>query len=263
MARPIIDWGAGEYETTAADLQPVSERVVALAAPLHGVRLLDVATGTGNAALVAARAGAIVTGLDASPRLIAVARERAATEGLSIDFEVGDAEALPYRDGSFDVAVSVFGLIFAADPQRAVGELLRILRPGGRALLTAWVPEGPIDEMLTVIRRGVVEATGTSPATSPWDEPDVITGLVHEVEPRARVRFEHAEVTIERSSPEAYLDGIEHHPMGLATRPALERGGNLDRVLTEMLLVLSAGNEDVDGFRVRSPYRIVEIRRPG
>ena len=263
MARPVIDWGAGEYETTAADLQPVSDYVVGLAAPLTGVRVLDIATGTGNAALAAARRGAVVSGIDASPRLIAVARERAADEGLSTAFEVGDAQALPYGDGSFDLAVSIFGLIFAADPQRAVGELLRVLRPGGRALLTAWIPDGPIDAMLTVIGRAVAEATGSQPGLSPWDEPDLITALVHEAEPRARLHFAERVLKIERSSPEEYLDGIEHHPMGLATRPALERAGILDRVLTEMLVVLSAGNEDVEGFRVHSPYRVVEIIRPG
>src|SRR5205814_9555756 len=113
-----VDWGAGRYERTAQELLPVAEQVVALARLRGGERVLDVACGTGNAALLAAEAGADVVGLDRAERLVAVARAR--VPGAT--FVVGDAQALPFADDEFDVAVSVFGVIFAEDPDRAVGE---------------------------------------------------------------------------------------------------------------------------------------------
>ena len=104
---------------------------------------MDLATGTGNAALLAAHTGAVVTGLDAAPRLIDVARERAAGEGVQATFVVGDIGALSFEDGSFDVVLSVFGLIFAANPSRAFAEMIRVLKAGGRALLSAPAPTAP------------------------------------------------------------------------------------------------------------------------
>jgi ubiquinone/menaquinone biosynthesis C-methylase UbiE len=106
----MIDWGLGHYEQTATELEPVAEHVVALAGLLPGERVVDLATGTGNGALLAARLGAVVTGLDAAPRLIDVARERSANEGVEASFVVGNLESLPFEDGVFDVALSVLGL---------------------------------------------------------------------------------------------------------------------------------------------------------
>ncbi|MEX2553238.1 MAG: class I SAM-dependent methyltransferase, partial [Actinomycetota bacterium] len=111
------DWGLGRYELIAAEVEPAARRVVSMAAPLEGRQVLDVACGTGNAALLAAEAGASVTGLDQAPRLIEVARERAAAEGLDVSFMVGDALQIELPDESFDVVFSVFGVIFAPDPE--------------------------------------------------------------------------------------------------------------------------------------------------
>src|SRR6185437_7039067 len=119
--------------TTAAELEPAAAHLVSLARVLAGERVLDIATGTGNAALAAAREGATATGMDAAPRLIEVARQRAASDRLDASFVVGDLHELPFESGSFDCVVSVFGIIFAADPQRAVAELMRVLAPSGRA----------------------------------------------------------------------------------------------------------------------------------
>src|SRR5688572_7157042 len=166
------DWGLGCYEITAAEIEPVAERVVAMAAPRRTESLLDIACGTGNAAILAARFRCSVTGLDQAPRLIEVAKERAAGDGLDVEFVVGDAESLPFEDGSFDIAVSIFGMIFAADPEKAFAEMIRILRPGGRAFLTVWMPGGAIDSMVGVIIRYVNEATGESgpPSRLQWND---------------------------------------------------------------------------------------------
>jgi SAM-dependent methyltransferase len=173
----MVDWGGGRYEITAADLEPVAVHVVALAGLEGGERVLDVACGTGNAALLAARAGAETTGLDAAARLIDVARERAQAEGLAARFEVGDAQELPYEDATFDVVLSVFGVIFAPDAQRAFAEIVRVLAPGGRALICAWVPDGTISAMVGTFTRAAAAVTGQAPERFAWHDPAAVGDL--------------------------------------------------------------------------------------
>src|SRR5580765_3489459 len=108
--------------------------------PLEPV--LDVACGTGNLAIPAARAGASVTGIDIAPNLVSQAQTRARAEGLSIRFDVGDAEQLPYANGEFTTVVTMFGAMFAARPERAAAEMLRVTRPGGRIAMANWTPSG-------------------------------------------------------------------------------------------------------------------------
>ena len=172
----MVDWGKGRYEETAAELEPVAAAVVAMAAPRAGERVLDIACGTGNGALLAAARGADVVGVDAAPRLVGVAEERAAAAGLSLELLVGDALALPVADASFDVVISIFGVIFATDPARAIAEVARVLRPDGRAYVTAWVPAGPINEMLTVLGRAIGRATGGAPPPKrfAWSKTDSV-----------------------------------------------------------------------------------------
>jgi SAM-dependent methyltransferase len=133
-------WGGADYEQIARRFAPIHEELVArLAAAVSG-RWLDVATGTGEVALRAARTGAIVTGFDLSARLLDQARAKAEAAGLSIAWDVGSADSLPYEDASFDVVSSCFGVIFVPDQQVAAAELARVCRRGGRLGLTSWRP---------------------------------------------------------------------------------------------------------------------------
>jgi ubiquinone/menaquinone biosynthesis C-methylase UbiE len=150
---PVVDWGAGEYERTAAELEPVAELVVELAALSQEERVIDLACGTGNAALLAAARGARVIGIDGAPRLLEVARQRAREQRLEVDFREGDLLRLPLGNGAADVMISVFGVIFASDPRAGLREVRRVARAGGRALITAWVPAGPVDGALTALNR--------------------------------------------------------------------------------------------------------------
>ncbi|HVL95280.1 MAG TPA: methyltransferase domain-containing protein [Solirubrobacteraceae bacterium] len=258
MVRLLFDWSAGEYELTAAELAPVAEHVLTLAAPAPGDRVLDVACGTGNAALLAAGAGAEVTGLDSAARLVEVARSRAAEAGVSATFVVGDAQDLPFADASFDLALSVFGVIFAPQPGRALAELARVLRPGGRAFVTAWVPAGPIDAMVGAFVRAL---PGPPRQRFPWHERDAVAELAGQH--GAAVTAHDGELTITAESPEAYLERGRRHPMSVAMGPALEQAGTAAQAHAEALAALRAGNEDPGGFRVRSPYRVLELRLPG
>ena len=140
-------WASGDFSVIASLIVPVAENLVD-AADLHaGWRVLDVATGSGNAAIAAARLGATVVGLDYVPALLERGRERAKAEGLEIEFVEGDAESLPYPDGSFDAVTTVFGSMFAPDHRQAAAELARVVKPGGTIASVAWTPTGFIGEL--------------------------------------------------------------------------------------------------------------------
>ena len=135
-------WASGDYGAIAALIPIVAERLVDSVNPAGGSSVLDVAGGTGNAAIAAARSHCDVTCTDYVPELLDRARERAAAERLDMTFETADAEALPYEDASYDVVLSVFGAMFAPDQPQTASELLRVCRPGGLIGLAAWTPEG-------------------------------------------------------------------------------------------------------------------------
>src|ERR1700752_5414674 len=112
------------------------------------MKVLDVACGTGNLAIPAGKTGAEVTGVDIAPNLVEQARENANREGLTAQFDEGDAEALPYADGSFDVVMTMFGAMFAPRPELVAAELKRVCRPGGLIAMANWTPTGFFGRML-------------------------------------------------------------------------------------------------------------------
>jgi SAM-dependent methyltransferase len=156
-------WASGDYHQIAALIVPVSERLCDTADLRAGERVLDVATGSGNTAIAAARRLCDVTGADYVPALLERGRRRAAAEGLPVEFKEGDAEALPAPDGSYDVVLSTFGVMFAPNQEQAARELLRVCRPGGRIGLASWTPEGWIGEMFRITGRHVPPPAGLRP----------------------------------------------------------------------------------------------------
>ena len=257
----MVDWGAGRYETTADELAPVSELVVDRSGVVPGDVVVDVACGTGNAALLATARGARVVGVDGAPRLLAVARERATARGVEIDFREGDLAALPLDDNTADIVLSVFGVIFATDPTVALREIARILRPSGRAFVTAWVATGPITAMLSAAGRVTARVTGTSPPRRfPWADPEALAPVAVD-SGLTIVATEPAELAIGAASPEAYVDAGSEHPMALAMRPALERGGAAEEAREVMVDLLRQANESKSAFLVHSPYVVHELRR--
>jgi SAM-dependent methyltransferase len=144
-------WIAGDFRAIAREIgAPEAERFVARLSLEPGTRVLDVACGTGNVTIPLARRGATVTSLDMTPHLLEEARARAVREGLCIRFDEGFAEALPYPDGSFDVLVSMFGIMFSPLPAAVASEMARVLRPGGRLALANWTPSGFTGKMSTI-----------------------------------------------------------------------------------------------------------------
>jgi SAM-dependent methyltransferase len=140
-------WMAGDFGQVAKIIETGAEEFIARLAPKPGTRLLDVACGSGNLAIPAARAGAIVTGVDIATNLLEQARARAESEGLTIQFDEGDAENLPYADAAFETVVSMYGAMFAPRPELVAAELVRVCRPGGRIAMANWTPDGFIGQM--------------------------------------------------------------------------------------------------------------------
>jgi SAM-dependent methyltransferase len=166
-------WTAGDFGRIAKGYVRGSGECVARLGLDSGEPVLDVACGTGNVSLPAARMGAAVTGIDIAPNLIAQAKARAAAEDLAIRFDVGDAENMPYADGAFHTAISSFGIMFAARPERAAAEILRVVRPGGRIVLANHSPSGFIGEMLRTTV-GYVPAPAGIPSPLLWGTDDAV-----------------------------------------------------------------------------------------
>lgn len=162
--RSRVVWGSGDYTTVGCRIQFLAELLCEAIPVRAGDRVLDVATGTGNAALAAARRFADVTAVDFVPDLMARGRMRAEAEGLEIDFREGDAEALDCADGSFDVVLSTCGVMFAPDQERAAAELLRVCRPGGAIGMVNWTPEGLVGAIFRAMGALVPPPAGLKPA---------------------------------------------------------------------------------------------------
>jgi SAM-dependent methyltransferase len=172
-ARVLATWTAGDFGRIAVGFEEGAAAFVDRLRLRAGERVLDVACGTGNLTIPAARAGARVTGIDIAPALVAQCAERAAAEGLTVEAREGDAEALPLEDGSFDTVVTMFGAMFAAHPERAAGELLRVTHSGGRIAMANWTAEGFVGRMLK-LTVGYVPPPAGLPSVLLWGDPRMV-----------------------------------------------------------------------------------------
>jgi ubiquinone/menaquinone biosynthesis C-methylase UbiE len=158
-------WASGDFGRIGVTLQIVGESLCEAVDLLSTDRVLDVAAGNGNASLAAARRYAQVTSTDYVPELLEQGLRRAEADGLQMDTRVADAENLPFEDGTFDVVLSTYGVMFAPNQKRAASELLRVVKPGGRIGLANWTPDGFIGELFKVIGRFIPPPPGlVSPA---------------------------------------------------------------------------------------------------
>jgi SAM-dependent methyltransferase len=161
--RQQATWASGDFSVVAARIVYQAEQLCETADLQAGWRVLDVATGSGNAALAAARRGCQAVGIDYVPALLERGMIRAAAEHLSVEFLEGDAEQLPFPDAAFDAVVSIYGVMFAPNHRRAASELARVCRPGGRITLACWTPEGFIGETFRLFSRFLPPTPGLQP----------------------------------------------------------------------------------------------------
>ena len=195
-------WALGSFAEVSVFTTVVAGHFVRFARVRPGQAVLDVGTGTGVVAITAARAGASVTGLDLTPELLEQARQSAAVPGLNIAWKEGDAESLPYGDGSFDVVLSQFGHMFAPRPDVAVREMLRVLKPGGTIAFATWPPEMFPGSTFPIAAKYLPPPAGV-PSPLLWGDPNVVRERLG-----AAVRdlhFERGTMTVPALSPEHFM----------------------------------------------------------
>ena len=257
-----MEWGAGQYELIAEQLLPAAEALVEQAAPREGEHVVDIGCGTGNAALLAAERGATVVGVDPAQRLLDVGAATAGERGLNATFVPGDAADIPLQDDAADVALSVFGVIFAPDPEAAAAEIDRVTARAGRVLLAAWIPEGAASEAVRFARQTVAEIQGQPPPSPPfpWHELESVSDLFDRYGFKTSLT-EH-DLPFHASSVDEFMriEG-ENHPLAIAARPVLEEAGRADEVREGMRRIYEEGNEDPDAFRITSRFVVAELRR--
>jgi SAM-dependent methyltransferase len=161
-------WESGDFGQIAKSIENVAEEFMARQRMPRGSRVLDVACGTGNLAVIAAQRGCVVSGIDIAANLVAQARSRAIAAGVSIGFEEADAEALPFSDDTFDLSVSMFGVMFTPQPAVATDELRRVTKPGGQIALANWTPEGFIGRMFSVFKAHLPPPPTGVPSPMEW-----------------------------------------------------------------------------------------------
>src|SRR3954469_11702857 len=246
-------WDAGNFAAVAERILESGELVVERGGIEPGMAVLDVACGTGNAALPAARAGGRVTGLDFAAGLLDIARERAADAMLEIDFIEGDAQALPFEDATFERVVSTFGHMFAPDHRRTADEMRRVLKPGGVMAVACWIPEGAIGRMFRVTADLLPPPPGPPPGL--WGTEDHVREMWGE-----DVEFERHEIVWTDESVESYarfmLDSFG--PLLNAREVLGERASELDQAYRDFL---ERENEADDGtLRFRGAYLLSVAR---
>lgn len=251
-------WGLGRYELTAARLMPASEVLVEQARPQPGEHVVDLGTGTGNAALLAARAGANVTGIDPAPRLLEVATQLADEAGLTVEFRGGESAEMPLPDDFADAVISVFAVIFAADPQAAAAEIARVLKPGGRFVMSAWVPGGAVTKAM----QATAKAMGTEGRKGfDWHEPESLAELFAPHDLAIEAQTEH-EISFTAASPEAHVEEeASEHPLWILGMQMLDQQGEgkSAALREEVTAIFAEANEDPAAFKITSRYRVFTI----
>lgn len=252
-------WAAGHYDRVAREVVPMlGERLVDHLGVAAGERALDIAAGTGNAAVPAARTGASVVASDLTPELLEAGR--AAHPDADIDWQVADAEALPWPDASYDVVMSTVGVMFAPHHQAAADELLRVLRPGGRVGILSWTPEGFVGRLFATMRDFVPPPPAGVQPPPLWGTEDHVRELFGDRVDDLTFTRDHAEVDLftEPGSFRSYFRDNYGPTLvayrGLADQP--DRVAELDAALDAL-----AAEADEGAGRMRWEYVVVSGRR--
>ena len=252
-------WASGHYDRVAREVIPLlGERLVSSLGITSGERVLDIAAGTGNAAVPAARAGAAVVASDLTPELLEVGR--AEHPDLDIDWQVADAEALPWPESSYDVVMSTVGVMFAPHHQAAADEVVRVLRPGGRMGLVSWTPEGFIGRLFATMRDFVPPPPAGVQPPPLWGNEAHVRGLFGDRVEDLTFTRDHVDVDVFAGPTDFrtyFRDNYGPTLMayrGLADQP--ERAAELDAALDAL-----AAAADEGAGRMRWEYVVVSGRR--
>ena len=240
-------WAAGDYAAVAAviDDAPPND-LIARVEITPGQEVLDVATGTGNIAIRAAAAGAEVVGLDLTPELFGIARERAAAHGVAVDWVDGDAEDLPFEDARFDHVLSAFGVQFAPRHEIVAQELARVCRPGGRIGIVNWTPEGQVGELFKIMGRYLPPPPEFATPPPLWGDEAHVRGLFEGT--GIELAFARGQNPWRFDSPEHYVAFMEtNYGPTVKARERLSAEGRWEECRGEILALAERRNEATDG----------------
>jgi ubiquinone/menaquinone biosynthesis C-methylase UbiE len=256
-------WTAGDYGEVAQRIASVGEHVAQRAGAGRGIELLDVATGTGNVSIPAALAGAAVTGLDLTPKLLEEQGERAHEAGVEVTLVEGDAEELPFDDDSFDRVTSCFGVMFAPRHKVAAGELVRVARPDGTIVVAAWTPEGIVGRLFRLTSSFMPPPPEGFQPPVMWGTEDHVRGLFEGS--GAELSFEPRTVTFEGASVEAWIERDERIlGPALMAKTALEQQGRYEEMRSQLFELHEDVNEAQDGsFKAEAAYLVTVAKLPG
>jgi len=248
-------WTTGDYDTFSRYMEEGAVEFYQRLGVKPGAKLLDVGCGAGQVALIAARAGAQVTGCDIATNWLEKARTRAAAEGLEIVFEEGDAEALPYRDGQFDVVLSMVGAMFAPRPELVAAELTRVCAPGGTIAMANWTPTGFIGQMFKVIAKHIAPSGMPSPVL--WGDETTVRNRLHEGIAELKLtkqtyRFEYP------FPPDAVVDFFRAH-YGPMTRAFASLDAEAQKKLHAELTELWATNNKADATKTKVDAEYLQV----
>jgi SAM-dependent methyltransferase len=257
-------WAAGDYPAVAQHIADGPVKAALTAAQVRrGTRVLDVATGSGNVALLATEAGAQVVGLDLVPELLDVAHSRALAAGLDIEWVHGDAEALPFADGSFDSVTSVFGVQFAPRHQVTADELVRVCRPGGAIGVVKWTPEGLIGQMFQIMGRYLPPPPAFATAPPQWGDERHVRELFarHDV----ALSFTRDSNLFAFDSVDAYQTFFEQrYGPTIKAKENLVAEGRWDECRAELRELFDRSNTATDGScRIQAEHVAISINRSG
>jgi SAM-dependent methyltransferase len=254
-------WGMGDYSYLSRRLEPAAQALSDACAVSAGQEVLDVAAGDGNFALACAREGAHVVASDFAPVMVERGRGRSKREGYEVEWIEADAEELPFEDGRFDCAGSVFGAMIAPRPERMAEELFRVVRPGNTVGLTAWVPDGIFARMFSIGRRLSPPAPGAA-TSEQWGDEEIVhkrmAGLA------ARVECRRHTLTWTADSPEALEAEVsDNAPSYVAAREGLAADA-YQELRSETLNLFERANTATDGtLRLEAEYLLTVAHKRG
>ena len=250
-------WAFGDYAIVGTTLQIVGETLCEAVDLQAGQRVLDVAAGNGNATLAAARRWAQVTALDYVPALLERAKERANAERLAVQISEGDAEKIPHADGSFDVVLSTFGVMFSPNQERAARELLRVCAPGGKIGLANWTPDGFIGRLFKIIGNFVPPLPGVkSPVL--WGTPDRLAELFGT---SVQIQTNSRHFVFRYKSPDHWLDIFRSYYGPMVKAYAALDAEKQKEITREIHELLAAYNSSSKHLAVASEYLEVVVSK--
>lgn len=251
-------WDAGDYAAISPYIAHVGEMLVDRVGVDEGSLVLDVACGTGNAALPAARAGAYVTGLDFTPKLLESGQEKAAASGLKIDWVEGDAEELPFSDALFDRVFSTFGHMFAPRHRRVADEMMRVCRKGGKIATCTWTPEGSVGDLFAATAAYMPPLPDFASPPIVWGREDYVRDMFG---PMAKgFEFERHSATVEWESVDSFADFFMSRfgPMVMAQRML---GDRFQELRQKVIGIWTDANEATDGsMRLPQEYLLTIVQ---